>query len=168
MPRLISRSGFTLLDSRSAKLIERYNLRVTDFFRGEEQLRERIAAQLVPPSLNNEFADATNATSELLDRLYGTVDGFDPTLGASLEKSRRKILYQLSKSRAKVAREMLRRDERAQQEAAYLCGGVFPHKHLQERFYSILPFLARHGLDLMDRLYENVRLECPDHILLSV
>jgi hypothetical protein len=63
---------------------------------------------------------------------------------------------------------MLRRDHRAAEEAAYLCGGIFPHKHLQERFYSILPFLARHGLDLMDRLYTNVRLECPDHILLPV
>ncbi len=93
---------------------------------------------------------------------------FDPTLGAALDSSRAKILHQLSKSRAKVAREMLRRDQRAADDAAYLYGGVFPHKHLQERFYSILPFLARHGLDLIDRLYSNVRLECPDHILLPV
>jgi hypothetical protein len=63
---------------------------------------------------------------------------------------------------------MLRRDERAKTDASYLYGALYPEKHLQERLYSILPFLARHGLDLVDRVYENVRLECPDHILLPV
>jgi len=168
MPRLISRSGFTLFDARSAKLMERYKLHVQDFFHGEDMLRERIAARLIPPGLNEQFEQTTQSVSGQLDRLADSLSAFDPTLRATLEKSQAKILYQLSKSRAKVAREIFRRDARAAEEAAYLYGGVFPHKHLQERFYSILPFLARHGLDLNDRLYSNVRLECPDHILLPV
>ena len=78
------------------------------------------------------------------------------------------MLYQLSKMRAKVARETLRRNERSRDEAEYLYHTVYPEKHLQERFYSILPFLARHGVELVDQLYDSVRLECPDHILLQV
>jgi bacillithiol synthase len=39
---------------------------------------------------------------------------------------------------------------------------------LQERLYSIVPFLAKHGLDLVDRIYENIQLDCPDHRLLTV
>jgi hypothetical protein len=49
-----------------------------------------------------------------------------------------------------------------------MSGLVFPEKHLQERFYSILPFVARHGLGLMDTLYANVNLDCPDHKVLVV
>ena len=49
-----------------------------------------------------------------------------------------------------------------------LTGLIYPNKHLQERTYSILPFLARYGLDLRDRLYDNVELGCPDHHLLTV
>lgn len=67
-----------------------------------------------------------------------------------------------------MARETLRRDARAGADALWLSGLIFPEKHLQERLYSILPFLARHGLDLADRLYENVHLECPDHIVVTV
>ena len=59
MPRLISRSGFTLLDGRSAKLMERYKLSVQDFFHGEEFLRERIAARLIPPKLQEQFDEVT-------------------------------------------------------------------------------------------------------------
>ena len=41
-------------------------------------------------------------------------------------------------------------------------------KHLQERIYSILPFLARHGPDLIDRIYDQVELGCPDHRVLEI
>jgi uncharacterized protein YllA (UPF0747 family) len=65
----------------------------------------------------------------------------------------------------KVQREALRRDERAQADAAYLSGLVFPNKHLQERLYGILPFLAQFGEGFVDTLYERVELANPDHQL---
>lgn len=168
MPRLVSRSGFTLFDARSAKLMDRYQLKPRDFFHGEEALRERIASRLLPSELDREFSSVTAATDELIGRLQGAVAKFDPTLGSSIDKSRSKVLFQLGKARAKVAREVLRREDRARQEAEHLYNTVYPHKHLQERLYSILPFLARHGLELVERLYDNVRLDCPDHILLRL
>ena len=103
-----------------------------------------------------------------LDKLLAEVGAFDPTLGASAAKSRTKILHQLGKIEAKTARQALRLDTRAQSEAAYLNAAIYYDKHLQERFYTILPFLARHGLDLIAQLRESVRLECPDHVVLPV
>ena len=38
----------------------------------------------------------------------------------------------------------------------------------QERFYSILPFLAQHGMDLVDRLYKIVQTDCPDHRVVTI
>ena len=46
----------------------------------------------------------------------------------------------------KAGREALRRDASAAQDAASLYGLIYPERHLQERIYSILPFLAKHGL----------------------
>lgn len=168
MPRLISRNGFTLIDARSAKLLDRYKLHLKDFFHGEEPLRERVASSLVPPGLQQQFDDAGATIGQVLDRLHRSVASFDPTLDAALTKSRAKMMYQLSKTRAKVAREIFRREDRARAEASYLYNGLYPHKHLQERFYSILPFLAQHGLDLIDRLYDSIRMDCPDHVLLPL
>jgi bacillithiol biosynthesis cysteine-adding enzyme BshC len=165
MPRLVSRSGFTLIDSRSARLLERYKLQLQDLFHGEEHLRERIASRLVPSGLREQFEEVAATTAQQLDRLQQSVASFDPTIAAAVAKSRAKMLYQLSKSRAKVARAIFRRDERAGEEAGFLYSTLYPQKHLQERFYSILPFLAQHGPDLTDRLYGQVHMDCPDHIL---
>jgi bacillithiol biosynthesis cysteine-adding enzyme BshC len=169
MPVMVSRGGFTLLDARTAKLMERYALTVPSFFHGEDGVRDAIAQRLVPPSLTEEFGQVRRTVSQSVERLRDDLTGFDSTLAAAVNKSSAKILYQLSKIERKTAHETLKRNDRAAADASYMSGLIFPDKHLQERYYSILPFLARHGVrDLMDTLYEHVRLECPDHQVLLV
>jgi bacillithiol biosynthesis cysteine-adding enzyme BshC len=168
MPVALPRSGFTLLDQRAEKLMRRYHLRLQDFFHGDECLRGQVAAELIPPAVASAMSDAKASTGAVLDRLNSALAGFDPTLVATLANNRRKIEYQLSKMERKIGREAMRRDERALRDASYLCNLIYPHKHLQERLYSIVPFLAKHGLDLVDRIYENIQLDCPDHRLLTI
>jgi len=103
-----------------------------------------------------------------VDRLARDLAGFDATLAAALDKSRQKMLYQLAKMESKIGRETMARDARVGRDAAYLSGLVYPKRHLQERLYSILPFLAKHGTGLIDDLYTCLNLDCPDHQLAVV
>ena len=166
-PLVIPRAGFTLLDARASKLLERYSLHLPDFFDGASALRERIARQLVPPQLNERLARTRGEMTAAMAELDSELLALDRSLESAFQKSRAKIFHQLGKIEAKAAREMLRRDSRAAADAAYLEGLLYPHKHLQERFYTILPFLAHHGLDLVDRLASHICLDCPDHIIVT-
>jgi len=169
MPVMVSRSGFTLLDARTAKLMDRYGLNLPVFFHGEDGVREAIAQKLVPPALTQQFSEVRDTVSQSVERLRGDLAAFDSTLAAAANKSLAKINHQLSKMERKTARETLHRNHRAGTDASYMSGLIFPDKHLQERYYSILPFLAQHGVsELMDTLYQHVRLECPDHQILVV
>jgi bacillithiol biosynthesis cysteine-adding enzyme BshC len=168
MPVMISRAGFTLLEPHAQKLLEKYKLTVQQTFIDEDHLKERVAHSLVPESLGQSF-DTTNAfVMKHLDRMREELERFDPTLAASLDNSRSKIGYQLDKARRKTAAEIMRRNDRAARDAEYLSGLLYPRRHLQERFYSILPFLAAHGPDLVERLYDAVLLDCPDHRVVSI
>jgi bacillithiol biosynthesis cysteine-adding enzyme BshC len=168
MPVIAPRAAFTLLDARAAKLLARYGLGVEDCFAGLEALRERVARRLTPPELAAELATAASTASRAVDRLRGHIARFDPSLAQALDRSRAKILHQLSKIEKKANREALRRDERAGRETAHLVNLIYPRKHLQERLYSILPFVARHGFDLTGRLYEEIRLDSADHRVIAV
>ncbi len=163
MPVAVPRRGFTVVDARAGKLLDRYGLKLTDLFGGDAAVRERIAAQLVPAGIKEALGGTRARVEELLTGLGGELQRFDPTLAEAFARSRRKMAYQMEKTERKAAREALRRDERAQAEAAYLSGLVYPEKHLQERFYSVLPFVARWGTGLMERLDEEVAHECRDH-----
>lgn len=168
MPVIAPRAAFTLVDARAQKLLARYGLGVEDCFAGLEALRERVAHRLTPPELAAELSTAAAAASRAVDRLRGHLARFDPTLAEALDRSRAKILHQISKIEKKAHREALRRDERAGRETAHLVNLIYPRKHLQERLYGILPFVARHGFDLAGRLYEEIRLDSADHRMIAV
>jgi len=168
MPVAAARAGFTLLDSRAAKLLKRYGLTLTDTLAPEESLKEKIAHTLIPQSLAKRFDETSSEIGRQVELLSAEVENLDPTLGASMAKSRAKILYQIEKLRKKTGRETLRRDARASEDARYLGALLYPHRHPQERFYSLLPFLAQHGLDLIDRLYGAVQVDCPDHRVVTL
>ncbi|MEP6962397.1 MAG: bacillithiol biosynthesis cysteine-adding enzyme BshC [Acidobacteriota bacterium] len=168
MPVVLPRACFTLLDARSEKLLKRFGLKVTDVLVHPETLRSAIAKTLVPEGLGAEFASVAGETSQRLDALGARLREFDPTLAEAVGKSRAKVLYQVEKLRRKTERETLRRDAQATADAAHLRTMLYPEGHLQERLHSILPFLAKYGVDLVDRLYLQVRPECADHRVVAL
>ncbi len=168
MPVIVPRASFTILDPRAAKLVKRYGLRISDFFHGLADVEERIAGRLIPADLEEAILATTESVAGHIAELREKLDRFDPTLAAALDKSRAKILHQLAKIERKAAREALRRENRAEADAAYLYNLIYPRKRPQERFYTVLPFLARHGLDFPLRVYENVHLDCRDHLVLAL
>jgi bacillithiol biosynthesis cysteine-adding enzyme BshC len=165
MPVIYPRNSFTLLDARAEKLLTRYGLCVPDLLDHRENVKGKLASRLVPPALCDQIKSTQSFVSQSLARLQGSLREFDPTLEAAARKSTAKIDYQFAKLERKIARETMRRDERATNDADYLLNLIYPERHLQERFYSILPFLAKHGLDLPQQLLTQIQLSCPDHML---
>ena len=168
MPVLFPRNSFTLLDVRAQKLLDRYDLHLPDVLDHQEKVKSRIAARLVPQNLASEFASVEATVSDTLADLEKNLAGFDPTLENAARKSASKMKYQLHKLSEKTARETLRRDQRSSADADYLVNLIYPHRRLQERFYSIVPFLAKHGLDLPDRILAMTQITCPDHMVRTV
>ena len=167
-PVIVPRNGFTILDARAARMVKKFALTLGDLLLSGDALSEKLGRALTPRVVSRTLGRSQMNAEEALDRVVEILARFDPTLGSAAEKSRSKILSQFSKLERKVSRETVRRDERASRDAVRLANLVYPRKHLQERFYSILPFLARHGPELIDGLYENVDLDSPDHHLLAV
>ena len=165
MPVIVPRNGFTLLDERSSKLIDRYKFQLHELLDHEERVRTHMANRLVPPGLKDELESAKGAAEATLAGLRSKLREFDATLGAAAEKSGAKVLYQFEKLTRKAANEAMRRNSRASADAEYLSHMVYPHRHLQERFYSILPFMAKHGPDILGTLLENTQFDCPDHMV---
>ena len=168
MPVAVPRTGFTVIDQKSATRMERYGLSLTDFFQGETALREKVASRLIPPALSTVMLETTAAVDSAVARLYHDMRAFDPTLGHALENSVKKIRYQMEKMGRKAGWEAMRREARASRDADSLIGLLYPERHLQERLYTMLPILARHGLDLVGTIYEAIELGCPDHRVMVV
>ena len=163
MPAALHRASFTLLDSRAAKLLKKYDLTLPECLTYEAELRKRRGAHLTPPELTAQFERQSSVVDRALGELRQSLEEFDPTLAQALERSSRKIRYQFDKVRDKTGREILRRDERSAGDADRLAAWLYPHRSQQERRYSILSFQARYGARLYDEIYDAIRPECADH-----
>lgn len=162
-PAATPRSGFTLIDERANKRMTRYGLRPTDLFTRDLALKQHIAGRLVPPSLHQSLDQTTKTVATALDGFAADLGKFDTSLAEALKTSRRKIEYQVTKIARKTASGILARDAQATADAAYLSGLVYPETHLQERLYSIVPFIAKFGPGLISELHDSINVECPDH-----
>jgi bacillithiol biosynthesis cysteine-adding enzyme BshC len=166
-PVAFPRAGFTLLDERAAKRMRRYDLNLPGLLTDDQSLREKMSARLVPAELQQRLAATEQTVTGALETLSRELGRFDVSLNGALSTSRRKIEYQIGKIGRKTASQIMARDAQAAADAKSLSGLVYPEKHLQERLYSIVPFLAKFGPGLIGEIYNHVDTGNPDHRILT-
>ncbi|HEY6938911.1 MAG TPA: bacillithiol biosynthesis cysteine-adding enzyme BshC [Terriglobales bacterium] len=159
----VPRFSATLIEPKAASLLERYSLRLTDVFEGPERLRERLAERALPPDLKAAFEAAEKSLDQSLGRILVSLERLDPTLTDAAQNAGSKMHYQLDRLQGKAARAELLRNEVLDRHAGLLNNTLFPHKELQEREIGGVSFLARHGMELLERLYQAANGSCPDH-----
>ena len=162
------RAGFTLLDHHSAKLMTRYDLHVPDFFAGEGALRGKGRGQADSPRAHRAHGGDARHYRALARPAQNSTHRFRFHPGQGAQPQPPQDGVPARKDRRKIARQTMLRDQRASHDATALTNLIYPHKHLQERLYSILPFLAKHGPSLIDAIYEHVHPDCPDHKFLTL
>jgi bacillithiol biosynthesis cysteine-adding enzyme BshC len=159
----VPRFSATLIEPKAANLLGRYSLRLTDVFKGPELLREALAERALPADLKAAFEAAEKSLDQSLARILTSLEHLDPTLVDAAQNAGSKMHYQLDRLQGKAARAELLRDEVLDRHAGLLNNLLFPHKELQEREIAGVSFLARHGMELLERLYQAANGSCPDH-----
>ncbi len=163
---IVPRLSVTLVDTRMERFLKRYSLNMPDLFHGGEHLRECLAARVLPAELQQDLARTEQELSENLSAIRSALEKLDKTLVEALERSSRKMLYQLGKIKTKAARAELRRNQQLNSDAQAILGLLFPERNLQERELSGIQFLAQHGVGLLDTLVLAAGTHCPGHQIL--
>ena len=162
-PVIFPRAAFTLLDSRSDRLMEKYKLDLEDVWQGEELLSRKIAAAGYAEGWSERLDQSERELGQLLDRLQGDIEKLDPTLLDTLQHAKEKMKYQMERLRGKLARAALGRSDLLARHVQALLHFLMPHKDLQERRVGGAYFLGRAGYQLLDRMLPQIQVHCSDH-----
>ena len=160
---ILPRASMTIVESRTGKTLERYNLELSDLFTGLESVLARVVEEHLGAETGQAFEHADQTFNSELDQLRGRLQQIDPTLADALETGRRKINYQLHGLRTRFHRAQMNRDDatRRQIERAFSC--LYPEKTLQERRLNITSLVGRHGRYVTDWIYDAINLGSSDH-----
>jgi bacillithiol biosynthesis cysteine-adding enzyme BshC len=166
-PVIFPRAGFTLVDHRIQRLLDKYRLAVEDVWQGEEHLRRKIAAAGFADGWSERLDQSERDLTALLDRLRGDIQTLDPTLLDTLKHAEEKMKYQVERLRGKISHAALQRSEVLLRHAQSLMRFLMPNRELQEREVSGVYFLARAGYDLLDRILAQIQVDSCDHQIMG-
>ena len=160
---ILLRSGLTMVERHTGRVLERYGLKLADFFEGLEPVTKRVVEEHLGATTARSFADAEQNVNLELDRLKPELQAIDPTLADALETGRKKIQYQLDGLRTRFVRAQMTRDEAAHRQLQRAADQLYPNKDLQERHINITSLLARHGTYVIEWIYNAINLGSNDH-----
>jgi bacillithiol synthase len=166
-PIVFPRAGFTLVDARTDRLLEKYKLTIEDVWAGEEVLGRKIAEAGFAVGWSDRFDQSERELDQLLARLRADIEKLDPTLLDTLQHTQEKVKYQIEKLRGKLSRAALGRSELMARHVSALSKSILPHKDLQERRVGCAYFLGRVGYELIDQLLAQIQVRCSDHQVLK-
>ena len=165
---VLSRLSATLIDPRIAKLLNKYDVQLTQLFHGEYELRDCLAAASLPAELNHGFDAARSAVQQAMSRLTASLQKLDPTLVDAAGLSSSKMQYQVSRLQKRAGAAELRRTDILSRHAAQIENSLYPHKTLQERELAGIYFYAKYGPPLIDQLIDLAQARCPEHKVLQL
>ena len=160
---ILPRSSLTMVERHTGRVLERYQLKLEDFFEGLEPVMKRVVEEYLGANTAKLFSQSEERVNQELDRLREELANVDPTLAGALDTGRKKINYQLEGLRTRFVRAQLARDEAAQRQLQRAFDQLYPQKDLQERHINITSLLARHGTYVIEWIYNAVNIGSNDH-----
>jgi bacillithiol synthase len=152
MPVILPRAGFTILDAKAEKLLQKYGLCIENLWAGPQELRRKMESISVPPALSENFDRDKAQMESTLAELAAQIEKLDPTLTGAVTTARNKISFQLEKLRRKTGRSLDQKSGLLAEHERFLENLLFPDKQLQSRELCFLPFLARWGMEGLSEL----------------
>ncbi len=160
---ILHRASLTVVERRTGRTLERYNLHLTDFFAGLDHVVTRVVEEHLGAEQARAFDGAETRIKTALAELGDTLRRFDPTLSDALSTGTQKIDYQLAGLRTRFHRAQMSRDRAAHRQLERAAASLHPEKSLQERHLNITSLLARHGLYFTDWIFNAVDIGSVDH-----
>ncbi|MFL6334113.1 MAG: bacillithiol biosynthesis cysteine-adding enzyme BshC [Pyrinomonadaceae bacterium] len=160
---ILHRASLTIVERRTGRTLERYGLKLEDFFGGLDPVIARVVEEHLGAEVAGAFGETDAAVARALDELRVKLRDFDPTLGDALDGGRRKIAYQLEGLRARFHRAQMQRDRAVLRQLERASTALYPEKSLQERHVNVTSLLARHGRYLVEWIHDAIDLSTNDH-----
>jgi bacillithiol biosynthesis cysteine-adding enzyme BshC len=159
--RPVARWSGQIIETKVAKVLDKYSLAVEDLAAPEGKLE----AQLVQGDMPH---DATAALSVLRDvvareypRLQSAASGVDPTLKKSVQSALNTTLSALTDVEKRLTTHLKKQNDIVVQQIAKARHNLFPFGRPQERVFSLVPYLIRHGPGLLDAILAEAATALP-------
>jgi bacillithiol biosynthesis cysteine-adding enzyme BshC len=163
MPVIYPRASVSLVEGKVQKVLDKYDLSLPDVAGHLDQLFQDVVKAEMEVDVDEVFGDAMREIHQAVNDLKPDVEAVDRSLTPAVEATRTDLQQAMDALKTRVVKaEKRAQDEvRAQLEKARV--NLVPGGTLQERVVSVLYFLNKYSLDLLDDLRDGLTLDTSAH-----
>jgi bacillithiol synthase len=157
-PMVLPRAGFTLIDARVRRIMERLGLEPADAARPLEELRARVVSESLPAGVRERLGGLRDALGEGWGRLALAARAVDPTLDGPLRAMLLRSLDEVLAAERKIEAHQAMRSATMMAQLERVSDAVAPGGVPQERTVNVLSFLARFGPGLLQAVHGAIEI----------
>lgn len=163
MPLIHPRASVTLVESKVAKVLTKYDLDVRDFEEDIERLFQRVVLKSMKVDLDALFNEAGRHVHEAVNLLKSEVEKVDRTLTQSAEATRSALMDELMGLKSRVVRAEKRSQDEVRDQLQKAQVNLYPDGRPQERVLSIVYFLNKYSPELIGELLNSLSTDTTEH-----
>lgn len=168
MPVLFPRATVTLLEQRASRTMDKLGITLGDVLSRGTGIVDDIVRREVPADLRSGIEEGRARVASVWEGLSGRIARLDPTLAPTAQIAAAASMKQFDFIEKKIAQAAKKRDEVLRGQVGRLTDAVLPRGGLQERTLNVVPFLARHGMGLLEQVARDVDVFQPLHHCVEV
>ncbi len=144
-PIVVPRFGVTAVEGKVRKVLDRFDLTITDFRAPFHELVTRVVRDGLPDDVISSLAALRETVHREFARLANRTESIDPTLRGWLTGQRNTLLSQLEGVEKKITSHRRKRSEVEIEQLRKAAANLQPEGTPQERSMNALPLVARYG-----------------------
>jgi len=162
MPIITPRYSATLVESGIERIIQKLPFSIPDYTKRIEDLESEFIDQTDTPDVEKIFGMWQNQVKNDSKDRVKQISDIDPTLKKSAEKSISIFFNELDRLKGKVYKSLKESEETQINRIEKIKVNLFPNRNLQEREIAFIYFMNKYGVDLWDKILEELKNEKPD------
>ena len=155
-PVVVPRAAFQLVESKIARVLEKYELPSADLAGDSSATINRLLKDRTPPQLKESLAELRQAASAALDRVEASAIEFDPGTKSVLGSGKRAMFESIKNLEGKLQSRVKEKNQVMQQQLEKAALHLYPGGRRQERVLNPYPYLVRYGRALLQEIYAQV------------
>lgn len=158
-PIIYPRASMTILEEKVEKVLGRFQIEFTDFFRDTELIKQRVAEEISDVKVDDMFANTIQAIEDSMRTMREGIQTIDPTLIGALDNAKGKMRTALDVLKEKTTAAQKRRHEVSLRQIDKAAVSLYPRSNFQERELNIIYFLNKYGLEFVKWLYGEFSID---------
>ena len=159
--RPVARWSGRIIETKVARVLDKYSLAVEDLAAPEGKLEAQLVKGDMPDDATAALLALRDVVASEYPRLQNAAAGVDPTLKKSVQSALNTTLSALTDVEKRLTAHLKKQNDIVVQQVAKARHNLFPLGRPQERVFSLVPYLIRHGPRLLDAILAEVSTALP-------